>query len=439
MSFTPGEIKTVLAGDEKAKAYWQLKLKLQRLTQVDSKKIQSIYIMVPTVIGNIWEVVADNEFKNPSQVAHLHEKYDISRYTEMKKALLMPTADKETNSDSFGTWFSGYAPILNEQGKPFAVIGLDMRAGDVEALKQQVFNVALFYILIGAIAALMLARLTAGAITSPIIAVVDAVKKVKNRKFSTVVHIKRNDEIGELIDAFNEMAQKLNELDKIKSDFLSVVSHELYTPLTPIRVGVEQLRTISQQSPDYNKIINVIENQALRLQELIDEILDFSWLEIEEWRLNKEPISISLVAEEAIKLVEPEISKKAIKLNYAVAPDLNTILADKKRLLHVIKNLLDNAIKFNHEQGEVSLKISPLPDGVEVRVKDNGIGIARENLDKIFTSFYQAEYYMNRTHGGVGLGLSIAKRIIEAHRGIIRAESEGLGKGSTIIFTLPIE
>ena len=438
MQFDKAEVETVLKGTEKAKPYWALKQKLERLRQVDNKKIQSIYIMVPTVVDNIWAVAGDSEFKDPKQVAHLHDKYDVSRYEEMKKALQGPTADKEINSDSWGSWFSGYAPIYDKDRKAFAVLGLDMRAGDVEKLRQQALNVALFYILIGAIVALILGWLTAGAITAPIMALVQGVKRIKARQFGTRIDINRDDELGELIISFNEMAKKLGEVDRIKSDFLSVVSHELYTPLTPIRAGANQLKMNGLLPEDHNKIVKMIENQAIKLQELVDEILDFSWLEVQEWRLNKEPVFIPGLMDETVAILQEAIDRKKIKLNLDYDRDLPTILADKKRLLHVLKIVVDNAIKFNYESGGVTVKIAPVEARVEFTIKDNGIGIAPENINLVFESFYQAEYYLNRTHGGVGLGLAIAKKIIEAHNGNIHAESEGLGKGSAIIFSLPI-
>ena len=438
MQFDRAEVETVLKGTEKSKPYRDLKYKLESLRQVDSKKIQSIYIMVPTVVDNIWSVAADSEFKDPEQVAHLHDKYDVSRYEEMKKALKGPTADREINSDSWGSWFSGYAPIYDKQGKVFAVLGLDMRAGDVEKLRQQALNVALFYMLIGAIVALILGWLTAGAITSPIMALVQGVKRIKARQFDTRVNIVRGDELGELITSFNDMAKKLGEVDRIKSDFLSVVSHELYTPLTPIRAGANQLNMSGLSPEDFKKIIAMIETQAIKMQELVDEILDFSWLEIQEWRLNKEPVFIPGLMDETVAILQDAIDRKMIKLNLDYSRDLPTILADKKRLLHVLKIVLDNAIKFNYENGGITVKITPVDTWVEFKFIDNGIGIAPENINRIFESFYQAEYYLNRTHGGVGLGLAIAKKIIEAHGGKIHAESEGLGKGSSLIFSLPI-
>ncbi len=439
MRFEAAELRVVLGGTERSKPYLELKNRLDQLRSVDRNKIQNIYIMIPTPVKNMYMVVADSELKDPKQIAHLHEIYDVSNFPEFQAGLKGPTADREINSDQWGSWFSGYAPIYDKKkGKEFAVLGLDMRAGDVQAMRRHALDVALFYIMIGAIMALFLGWLTASAITIPVLALVKGVKRIKARQFNTRIDITRSDELGELIASFNEMAQKLGEVDRVKSDFLSVVSHELYTPLTPIRAGANQLKTSGMSPEDLKKIVTMIEAQAIKMQELVDEILDFSWLEMQEWRLNKEPVSIPGLMDETVALLQETIEKKKIKLDLDYSRDLPTILADKKRLLHVLKIVLDNAVKFNYENGAVAVKITTQGSGVEFKFTDNGIGIAPENIKRIFESFYQTEYYMNRTHGGVGLGLAIAKKIIEAHGGNIHAESAGLGKGSTIVFSLPI-
>ncbi|MDD5383120.1 MAG: ATP-binding protein, partial [Candidatus Margulisbacteria bacterium] len=268
---------------------------------------------------------------------------------------------------------------------------------------------------------------------------INGVKQINSRKFGTKINIKRNDEIGELIEAFNSMSEKLAEVDKVKADFLSVISHELYTPLTPIRGGAEALKNAAGLTEEIKQIVSMIDRQAIRMQTLVDEIFDFSWAETKEGKLSKEPLSLNSLVNDVIDELQPAIEKRGLEMKVELGPDLPTIMADGKRVRHVIKILLGNAVKFSAEKGQITVKTIKTATGIEFSVEDSGIGIALKNLEKIFDGFYQTEDPLTRAHGGVGLGLAIAKRIVEAHQGGIRAESAGLGRGSRFSFFLPIK
>ncbi len=438
LSIDAQKIERVLAGDESSKDYLELKQQLHGFTLIGEGKIYNAYVMVPTRKKEIWEFVADNELKDKEKMASLHEEYDVSRFEEMKKSLITPAVDREITVDKWGSWLSAYAPVYDKRSRPFAILGIDMRAADVDRLKRKSLAVASSYLFLGVILSLVLGYVGAYTITKPILALSAGIKDIWSRKYGTIIDIQRKDEIGELIELFNRMSQKLNEVDKIKSDFLSVISHELYTPLTPIRAGAKQLNSMSGLDDDSKQIVAMIDRQAQKLHELMDEVLDFSWLEIQEWKLNREPVNVRLTAEEAIEQLRPAIQRKGIEFVSDFSSELPVIMADRKRLLHAIKILIDNAVKFTPEKGRVMLKISKTEAGIEFMIEDTGIGIAPEDLEKVFNSFYQAEYYLTRTRGGLGLGLAIAKRIVEAHGGTIRAESPGLGKGSRFIFSLPV-
>jgi histidine kinase len=371
-------------------------------------------------------------------MARLHEELDVSRMDEMKKGIAFATADPDISQGRFGRRLSGYAPIHDRRSRPIGVLGLDMRASDIEKLKTEMLDVTLLYLLIGAIASLVLGRIGASTIIGPITALSAGVRDIQAKKYGTLINMQRDDEIGELIRVFNQMSAKLFEVDRIKSSFLSVISHELYTPLTPIRGGAEQLKTITGLTEDFKQIVNMIDHHSKKLQDLIDELLDFSWLEVKEWKLNKEPVSIQHVVEEACAEMKVKLQEKGMVLEINIPLDTPTILADKKRVIHVVKIMLDNAIKFSPEKSPLYLTIARGPDKVMVELLDFGIGMSPENLEKIFDAFYQIEDHLTRSHGGVGLGLAIAKRIIEAHSGLIWAESPGPGRGSRFTFSLPI-
>jgi two-component system sensor histidine kinase GlrK len=381
--------------------------------------------------------VADEEFSD-KEMAHLNEEYDISNFPEMKKAFAGPSADRETSSDKWGRWLSGYAPLINYQGYPVAIVGVDMAASDVDELRRNTRNVVMLSFVVGLILAIIFGRIGAVTITNPLMALMDGVKNLEQGKYGYQVNIQRKDEIGSLIQGFNQMSQKLGEVDKMKSDFLSVITHELYTPITPIKDCVSQLRSDPSLSESGQQLFGIIDRQVNKMQTLVDEVLDFSWLEIRDWKLEKEPIELKSLGAKILEDIKEQAAAKKVELGLKLGEQLPAMLLDRKRVQHVIRILLDNAIKFTPENGKVALEINKVSGGVEFAVSDSGIGISKKDTERIFSGFYQVEDHMTRTKGGMGLGLAIAKRIVEAHNGYIWAESPGLGEGSRFIFLLPI-
>ncbi|MCU0641293.1 MAG: HAMP domain-containing histidine kinase [Candidatus Margulisbacteria bacterium] len=438
MSISAAEVRQVLAGDAQSQEYLALKRKLHSFTQMGDKKINQAYVLVMTPQKNVWKFVADSVLDDPKEMAVLGEEYDVSKFPEMQLAFAGPIADKRITADRWGRWLSGYAPVRDQSGIPVAVFGVDMKAADVEDLRRDTTRNTLLYILLGTLAALVLGRLGAYTVTGPILAVIRSVRELKANNYDSRIKIRRRDELGDLINAVNEMSDKLQEVDRIKTDFLSVVSHELYTPLTPIKMGIAQLKMVPGLTDDLKVIISTIDRQALHLQSMIDEVLDFSWLDVKDLKLNKEPINLAYVIDEVKEGAAVDLIRKSISCAVDVQPDLPTVLADRKRLQHVLKVLLDNAVKFSPEKTEISIKVNRTSEGIQVAVTDQGIGITQENIVKLFDRFYQAENHLTREHGGLGLGLAIAKRIVEAHGGRIWVESPGLGRGSRFIFTLPL-
>lgn len=438
LSISPEEVETVLGGTDSAEAYWRLKRKLYSFTQMGDKQVYGAYILVMTPKKNIWQFVADDVLTDEAQMSKLHEKYDVSKYPEMQLAFSGPIADQEINQDKWGRWLSGYAPIYDRAGIPLAIFGVNMRAADVEALKKDIVKTALIYFLVGLIAAVALGRISAHTMTGSIIAIIKRIRELKANNYDARINIQRADELGDLINVVNEMADKLREVDKAKTDFLSVITDELYTPLTPIKLGAAQLKLIPGLAGDQKTVIEMIERQTQQLHDLIDEVLDFSWLDVQELKLNKGPVDLNALINDAQAALAVKIGKKDIRLNVAAQPGLPTIVADKKRLQHVMKVLLDNAVKFSPDKGEVIVRAVRTAGGVNVSVEDKGIGIAPENITRIFDRFFQSEDHLTREHGGLGLGLAIAKRIVAAHGGQIWAESPGPGQGSRFFFSLPI-
>ncbi|MDD5383053.1 MAG: hypothetical protein PHH60_05310, partial [Candidatus Margulisbacteria bacterium] len=159
MSIDPEQVKLVLVRGENSKAYWELKRRLYEFTLLGNKRIHEAYIMVASKKNDVWQFVADSELVDKKNMAGFQEEYDISKFPEMKMAFVGPTADKEVTKDKWGRWLSGYAPINDKNGMPVAILGLDMKASDIDRLKSEILDSVLLYLLIGAVASLIFGRL----------------------------------------------------------------------------------------------------------------------------------------------------------------------------------------------------------------------------------------------------------------------------------------
>jgi signal transduction histidine kinase len=269
-------------------------------------------------------------------------------------------------------------------------------------------------------------------------------------------------ELGEKNARLQEAYDKLKELDRLKSNFLATVSHELRTPLTSIIGYSEMLEAgiAGELSPEQAGFVETIRSKGELLLQLISSLLDLNKLERGQLRLNPEYIDPRALLAEVRETLLPEAEKRKIKLEAVWADDVPTIQADPVRLRQIITNLASNALKFTPTRGRVKLSVrvgelhlsqndNDEPDdgmgaalmmaperAVEFAINDNGIGIADHELPKIFDAFYQVDGSSTREYGGAGLGLSIAKSLVEAHHGQIRVESE-LGRGTTFYVLLP--
>jgi len=230
----------------------------------------------------------------------------------------------------------------------------------------------------------------------------------------------------------------LEEVTRMKTEFLSLTSHELRTPLTPMKSQLEMLQEgyKGKMNEKQEDSIEVIQRNLTRLDNLIEDILDISRIDAGRIRMYFESMSINDAVKEAIKMQEPFAEEEDIKIIARFA-ELPTIIGDAERLRQVISNLLNNAIKFSKKPADVVVETRRVGGDVLFSVTDNGIGISKEDKEKLFKPFSQIDAAMGREHGGSGLGLAIAKGIIQAHNGKIWVKSEP-GKGTTFYFSIPI-
>ena len=230
---------------------------------------------------------------------------------------------------------------------------------------------------------------------------------------------------------------KLKDLERMRSEFVANVSHELKTPLTSIMGFVETLKEGAIEDAEVrSKFLGVIDDQSKQLNALIEDILTLSKVESGELVLKKEPVSFEEMLMKVQELFNRPLRKKQIKLDVQVTPKGLRVYADKKLIEEALTNLMDNAVKYNRESGEIFVKAFAENGQVTIELGDTGIGIPEADLGRIFERFYRVDKSRARETGGTGLGLSIVKHIVERHGGRIEAKSQ-LQKGSVFTVTLP--
>jgi two-component system phosphate regulon sensor histidine kinase PhoR len=230
---------------------------------------------------------------------------------------------------------------------------------------------------------------------------------------------------------------RLKELESARKEFVANVSHELRTPLSLIKGYVETLLDGAKDNPEVAaKFLRTIERNADRLKLLIEDLLTISELESGRVKLNLQVVALRPAVDKVLDDLKVRAGDKSMNL-FNRAPELS-LRADSNRLEQVLANLVDNAIKYGRSNGNVSVEAGPATDGlVEIRVCDDGPGIPRESLERIFERFYRVDKARSREQGGTGLGLSIVKHIVQTHGGKVWAKSE-LNRGATFFFTMPL-
>ncbi len=227
------------------------------------------------------------------------------------------------------------------------------------------------------------------------------------------------------------------EANRLKDEFLAIVSHELRTPLTAILGWVQMLRTGSLPAEKRERALETVERNARAQAQLIEDLLDVSRILSGKMRLEVEPVEMGKVVEGALESVRPAAEAKGLKLQAAL-DSTGTVMGDAQRLQQVVWNLLSNAVKFTPKGGRVQVFVERRDSSVEITVADTGQGISPDFLPHVFERFRQASGGTTRKYGGLGLGLSIVKHLVEAHGGTLSVASEGEGKGATFVVRLPL-
>jgi signal transduction histidine kinase len=301
---------------------------------------------------------------------------------------------------------------------------------------------------IGLVAAYFLAR----SFTRPIRELAQAAARITAGDYGTVVPVKSGDEFGTLSASFNEMTaaiqirrgqreqaeESLREADRRKDEFLAMLGHELRNPLSAIANAVRLWRVADTDRNTTELARDVIERQTVNLSRLVDDLLDVARITEGKIELREEPVDLVETINRAVETARPFLDDRRHELEISLASDARLYVeADPTRLEQIISNLLANAIKYTRRSGLIRIETRRDGGDAVFSISDNGIGISPRMLPNVFDLFAQGDRSLDRTTGGLGIGLHLCRRLVELHGGTINAASEGIGRGSTFTVRLP--
>lgn len=283
----------------------------------------------------------------------------------------------------------------------------------------------------GLVVSLVVIQMLAHGMVMPLREMVSATRDMANGDYSQRVTATAQDEVGSLARSFNTMASKLEEAERQRREFVADVSHELRTPIAALRARLENLAD-GVEVLDAEAVAAMLKGTE-RLSRLVDQLLELSQFESGAIRIGRQSFLVSEVIEEAVAEVRP------VDADVRIVTDVAGGLAgagDPERIHEVVTNLLTNAVRHSPAGGEVTVRGAPTPGGVQIEVSDEGAGVPTGDLERIFDRFYRVDAARRSGAGGAGLGLAIARSIVELHGGSIRAEPR-IPAGCRIVFDLP--
>jgi two-component system sensor histidine kinase BaeS len=279
-------------------------------------------------------------------------------------------------------------------------------------------------------------------VVSPLQEMMSASQRIADGNYGERVRVsgnipkKEQDELGQLALSFNQMAAKLEKTETMRRQLIGDVTHELRTPLTTIKGYMEGL--IDGVLPSNEETYTHIYREADRLQHLVNDLQELSRVEAGAYVLHRQDTTAKNLVDTALARLNRQFEEKGVAVSTHIPDGLPSVSVDADRMGQVLLNLLGNALQYTPSGGSVDITAALQPGEVHISISDTGIGIPPEHLHHIFTRFYRVDKSRSRSGGGSGIGLTIAKFLVEAHSGRIWVESRGAGKGSTFNFTIPL-
>ncbi|NIK77902.1 signal transduction histidine kinase [Paenibacillus castaneae] len=289
-------------------------------------------------------------------------------------------------------------------------------------------------LVVGSILILIAARY----LVRPLKRMTNAASRIAQGDFSVRLPVKRGGELDELAASMNQMALSLSQLEMMRQDFVSNVSHEIQSPLTSIGGFAEALRSEEVTEAERDRYISIIKQESTRLSRLSENLLNLASLDSQQHPFHPKPYRLDRQLRDVVLACEPHWLAK--RLTVELLMEETVILADQDQLSQVWFNLLANSMKFTPEEGKISFSLAEQDDYAVVRISDTGIGISVEDQERVFERFYKGDASRDRSQGGSGLGLSIAQKIVDIHGGTIALDSSaGQLTGASFVVKLPLQ
>lgn len=405
-------------------------------TLSDSERTQLIYRMSEEfsekdkfefmIIGTNSRVLATSSGFLPSDDMHLE---DIRLAQQSEDGIAT-----EIYRTKMGEKVLSATCIITPGNKTVYAVRLVTSMTKIDTQMELIISFALIILLVLVVFMIMSGTFFIRGIVKPIREIEATAAKISKGEFEIRINNNYHDEIGELCNAINNMAEDLGRSEEIKNEFISSVSHELRTPLTAIKGWAETMDGNPGDADTVKKGTGVILTETGRLYSMVENLLDFSRLQQRDMKLTKEKLDISAEVEDAVIMFAPRCKQNGIELEYDMPDDIIAVWGDRNRLRQVMVNLLDNAIKYTGVGGKISINIDydKRKSLVTVSVTDNGTGIHPDDIEKVTQKFYKGK----GSKRGSGIGLALVKEIINVHDGTFNVESE-YGKYTKMTFTLP--
>lgn len=422
-------VSDILKKDLSANAQEQIQAKVKRLADRLNLRI--------TIIDTGGKVLGDSE-EDP----HLMD--DHSDRLEVIRAIERGIGESNRFSDTLGYNMKYIATYVKKDNDPLGVVRLALPLKEVESQIRVIYRIVLLGGIIAIVFVVITGYFISRSIVSPITQMKEIAQALAKGDFSKRVDVRTKDELAVLAGSLNKMADELElkidnlrKMDKVRTDFVANVSHELKTPLTSIKGFIETLEDGAiDDKENARRFISIIKKHAEALTNIINDLLSLSELELAKDRISKSSFDLKALLNEVILGFGHATSNKKQKLELDSKGSNFKILADRAKIEEVFVNLIDNSVKYTPETGLIKIAVTEQKDIFEITVEDTGIGIPQEHLDRIFERFYRVDKARSRKFSGTGLGLAIVKHIVLLHDGNIDIESR-LNHGTKVIITLP--